>query len=342
MPFSGVVFYRGSPSTSATAFAMQPWRRCGSGFRVEEVFAAAALLFSGNCDRTLHPFCAVLLRAARWYDGSVRKVRDSEAVANTPAGAYARRQLFSLLLELQEQIKQVKQTSPQLFAHRAKGSPVAKFTVCYSEILYQASPRPRSANVQAFCRGKVAAQAEAVELCREGLMAVSSQLTAHFAQEFTNLSSTLELKVSEALADHARMADRKMESLIEALQNQRARSESPKRNYFAGLAEDGRQLEANKRLVKRRDEQITQMMLLLEKVETRSRSLERFPDLEAILSQAQEKVEGMDSYIRVALHSVHDLSPKVSSPRSMTGAGLDSQSLQEFRKLRDGTDTTVQ
>eukprot|EP00439_Symbiodinium_sp_Y106_P081468 s47_g20.t1 len=74
-----------------------------SGFRLEEVFAAAALLFSGSCDRTLHPFCAVLLRAARWYDGSVRKVRDSRA---TPAGAYARRQLFSLLLELQEQIKQ--------------------------------------------------------------------------------------------------------------------------------------------------------------------------------------------------------------------------------------------
>lgn len=53
-----------------------------SGFCVEEVFAAAALLFSENCDRTLHPFCAALLRAARWYDGSVRKVRDSEASAN--------------------------------------------------------------------------------------------------------------------------------------------------------------------------------------------------------------------------------------------------------------------
>eukprot|EP00439_Symbiodinium_sp_Y106_P081895 s47_g21.t1 len=209
----------------------------------------------------------------------------------------------------------------------------------------QASPRPRSANVQAFCRGKVAAQAEAVELCREGLMAVSSQLTAHFAQEFTNLSSTLELKVSEALADHARMADQKMESLIEALHNQRARSESPKRNYFAGLAEDGRQLEANKRLVKRRDEQITQMMLLLEKVETRSRSLERFPDLEAILSQAQEKVEGSGmtkAVVLVVVVVVVGSRRKVSSPRSMTGAGLDSQSMQEFRKLRDGTDTTMQ
>ncbi|OLP76312.1 hypothetical protein AK812_SmicGene43770, partial [Symbiodinium microadriaticum] len=49
-----------------------------------------------------------------------------------------------------------------------------------------------------------------------------------------------------------------------------------------------------------------------------------------------------DSYLRVALHSVQDLSPRVTSPRSMTGAGLDSQSLQEFRKLRDGADTTVQ
>ncbi|CAJ1382932.1 unnamed protein product [Effrenium voratum] len=159
-----------------------------------------------------------------------------------------------------------------------------------------AGERPRSANVQAFQRGKEAAYVEAVEICRQGLTNVSGHLLTSFHEELQSLGATLQLQVNEAMEERQRRADEKLDHLLLALQD-RGRSESPRRNYFAGLAHDGGKIEANKQLVKRREEQISNMLVVLEKLEQRS-AVDRSQALEQQLQLLTDKFDLMDNLLR--------------------------------------------
>eukprot|EP00434_Breviolum_minutum_P007950 symbB.v1.2.007011.t1/scaffold385.1/size305797/7 len=201
------------------------------------------------------------------------------------------------------------------------------------------SQRPRSANVQAFQRGKEAAQLDALELCRTGLMQVSAQLLQNFQSELQKLGSTLEHQVQDVIERQQQRAEEKFDSILQALQRNeigRGRSESPKQNYFAGLAHDCGQIEANRKLVKRRDEQISNMLVLLDKLEKRSESAEKWTHLmEENLARTSDKVEMMDSYVRSNMYRNEEISSIVSprSPRSNTG--LQRSESQQFLKKTD-------
>lgn len=199
-----------------------------------------------------------------------------------------------------------------------------------------AGSRPRSSNVQAFQRGKDAAQLDALEMCRSGLTQVSAQLLSKFQSELQQLGSALEHQVLMAIESQLQKSEEKFDSILQALRRSeigRGRSESPKQSYFAGLAYDCGQIEANRKLVKRREEQINQMLVVLEKLEQSSTTVENYTRaLEGNVERTAAKVDMLDSYVRTTLAKEGD---PVVSPRTPRSQKLERSESQQFMKKSD-------
>eukprot|EP00931_Biecheleriopsis_adriatica_P117348 TRINITY_DN92876_c0_g1_i1.p1 TRINITY_DN92876_c0_g1~~TRINITY_DN92876_c0_g1_i1.p1 ORF type:complete len:843 (-),score=185.97 TRINITY_DN92876_c0_g1_i1:118-2619(-) len=168
------------------------------------------------------------------------------------------------------------------------------------------TPRP-DAKVAAFNRGKEHAFVDALEFCKEGLNDAGSEIVRDLRVELHNIVSAVRQEVSDVVYEKQKTLDEKMDHLLATIRNQsRAGGDYDKaKTPFCGREVD--QAEATRKLVQRRDEQISQMTDLLARIELKVTSLEKVGSMNQSFEELKSRVELLDSYTRSAFTGLREL-----------------------------------
>lgn len=192
------------------------------------------------------------------------------------------------------------------------------------------APQRRNANVQAFNRGKESAYAEALEFCRQGLGCMGDEILVNVKSEMRQTAQSIRSEVSDIVENHNESLAAKLDSLTEKLQAMETKESSQRASSPEIRTRE--QNEANRRLVLRREEQISQIHEQLTKMSDQLGMVNKKSDMDICMQSLAGKIDLQKMLDGQSMH----LLQKIRELQSV-GAPDISLALQELEAFKAPT-----
>jgi len=192
------------------------------------------------------------------------------------------------------------------------------------------APQRRNANVQAFNRGKESAYAEALEFCRQGLGCMGDEILVNVKSEMRQTAQSIRSEVSDIVENHNESLVAKLDSLTEKLQAMETKESSQRASSPEIRTRE--QNEANRRLVLRREEQISQIHEQLTKMSDQLSMVNKKSDMDICMQSLAGKIDLQKMLDGQSMH----LLQKIRELQSV-GAPDISLALQELEAFKAPT-----
>ena len=184
--------------------------------------------------------------------------------------------------------------------------------------------------MQAFNRGKESAYAEALEFCRQGLGCMGDEILVNVKSEMQQTARNIRSEVSDIVENHNESLAAKLDSLTEKLQAMETKESSQRASSPEIRTRE--QNEANRRLVLRREEQISQIHEQLSKMSDQLSMVNKKSDMDNCMQSLAGKIDlqkMLDGQSMHLLQKIHEL--------QSIGAPDISLALQELESFKAPT-----